>query len=278
MRRRQHHARRRLQPALPAGSQLGLHDARPALRLHCGVRQRTSDLGRGVRRRQQGLGRRLLRRLQDRRARLAMPRARQEVRPAVRRRRADRHREVRRRQRGQRRRLLQHLFDRAGRDLSDAWPAVHQIGVRQRQGRGRRDLRLRTAGDLPRCTGPNGLFNGDGTGCSKTCTKEPICRDATGAQHTRARPAVATATSRPGEDCDDGNLVDGDGCSSTVQGRGRLHLHARSRSRTPRPARNRSDTGECLELPITYRDFKNETLAGGHPDFFFYGATITDRR
>src|ERR1051325_275494 len=30
------------------------------------------------------------------------------------------------------------------------------------------------------CTGPNGLFNGDGSGCSKTCTKEPICRGTNG--------------------------------------------------------------------------------------------------
>src|SRR5436305_649200 len=26
------------------------------------------------------------------------------------------------------------------------------------------------------CPGPNGLFTGDGSGCSKTCTKEPQCR------------------------------------------------------------------------------------------------------
>ena len=30
------------------------------------------------------------------------------------------------------------------------------------------------------CLGPNGLFNGDGTGCSTTCTTEPKCRDAAG--------------------------------------------------------------------------------------------------
>ena len=29
---------------------------------------------------------------------------------------------------------------------------------------------------LATCPGPNGLFTGDGSGCSKTCTKEPQCR------------------------------------------------------------------------------------------------------
>ena len=42
---------------------------------------------------------------------------------------------------------------------------------------------------------------------------------------------------------------------------------------TPRPARS-GNTGECLELPVIYRDFKNESVSGGHPDFFYLGAPI----
>src|SRR5512142_2003851 len=68
------------------------------------------------------------------------------------------------------------------------------------------------------CTGPNGLFNGDGTGCSKTCTKEPICRgtDGNGATHA-CTPTCGNGNIEPGEQCDDGNTVGGDGCSSACQ-------------------------------------------------------------
>jgi len=68
------------------------------------------------------------------------------------------------------------------------------------------------------CTGPNGLFNGDGTGCSKTCTKEPICRgtDGTGATHACAT-SCGNGNLEAGEECDDGNLKDNDGCSSSCK-------------------------------------------------------------
>ena len=72
-------------------------------------------------------------------------------------------------------------------------------GLWQRREGGGRSLRLRhQPDDVPLgCTGPNGLFNGDGTGCSKTCTKEPICRERRGTEARRpARPAAGTATSR----------------------------------------------------------------------------------
>jgi cysteine-rich repeat protein len=68
------------------------------------------------------------------------------------------------------------------------------------------------------CTGPNGLFNGDGTGCSKTCTKEPVCRGTTGSGATHAcATSCGNGNVETGEDCDDGNLVNGDGCSSTCK-------------------------------------------------------------
>ena len=255
--------RRRLQPAVPARGQLELRDARAALRLHRRVRQRPAHLRRGLRRRQQGGRRRLLGRLPDRRDRLAVPRAGEEVRPAVRRRRADRDRAVRRRQRRQRRRLLQHLPARAGGDLSHARHGVHQIGLRQRR-RSRparpatparqerpvlrrrhrllQDLHQRA--DLPRRRRP-----------------QPGVR-----RHLRQRQHRG-----PGEECDDGNLVDGDGCSSTCTGRRRVHLHRDA----PRPdtaglLRPTRRSSAC-ELPIIYRDFKSEHEVGGHPDFFYLG-------
>ncbi len=74
------------------------------------------------------------------------------------------------------------------------------------------------------CTGPNGLFNGDGTGCSKTCTKEPTCRSASGKTQA-CSTSCGNGNIETGEDCDDGNEVDGDGCSSTCKIEDGLHLH-----------------------------------------------------
>ena len=109
----------------------------------------------------------------------------------------------------------------------------------------------------------NGLFLGDGMGCSKTCTKEPLCRDAGGGP-TRACDAICgNGNIDDGEGCDDGNLVDADGCSSTCTLEGGFDC----------PAAEQPDTvdcpdggGECLILPIIYRDFDSD-----HPDFYFLG-------
>ncbi len=98
------------------------------------------------------------------------------------------------------------------------------------------------------CTGPNGLFNGDGTGCSKTCTKEPTCRNASRQDARPARPSCGNGNIEPGEECDDGNAVSGDGCSTTckaeagftcmhVHEAGRRRLHAeREQRQVPRAA------------------------------------------
>jgi cysteine-rich repeat protein len=125
------------------------------------------------------------------------------------------------------------------------------------------------------CTGPNGLFNGDGTGCSKTCTKEPVCRGTTGSGATHAcATSCGNGNKESGEDCDDGNLVDGDGCSATCKLEGGFTCKQAVLPDTE-ACKQSINTGDCLELPVKYRDFKNETLTGGHPDFFYYGATIT---
>jgi fibro-slime domain-containing protein len=125
------------------------------------------------------------------------------------------------------------------------------------------------------CTGPNGLFNGDGTGCSTTCTKEPICRgtNGTGATHACAT-SCGNGNLEAGEQCDDGNLIDGDGCSSTCQIEAGFTCTTETNADT-QTCTQTGDTGQCLELAAKYRDFKNESATGGHPDFFFLGSTWT---
>ena len=125
------------------------------------------------------------------------------------------------------------------------------------------------------CTGPNGLFNGDGTGCSKTCTKEPICRGTTGTGATHACDTVCgNGNLEAGEACDDGNNAAGDGCSPTCTIEAGFMCPTAPQSDAV-PCTQLGDTGNCLELPVKYRDFKNESVSGGHPDFFFLGSTWT---
>ena len=124
------------------------------------------------------------------------------------------------------------------------------------------------------CTGPNGLFNGDGTGCSNTCTTEPVCRGTSGAGSTHACSATCgNGNIEPGENCDDGNQVSGDGCSSSCQVEEGFTCSPVSKPDTV-PCTQPGNTGQCLKLPIKYRDFKSEHESGGHPDFFYYGAKL----
>jgi fibro-slime domain-containing protein len=123
------------------------------------------------------------------------------------------------------------------------------------------------------CTGPNGLFNGDGSGCSKTCTKEPVCRDAAG--KTQACATVCgNGNKEPGEACDDGNTNSGDGCSATCTLEAGFNCTTVPKPDTS-PCTQMGDSGQCLELPVKYRDFKNEAVPGGHPDFFFLDSAWT---
>jgi fibro-slime domain-containing protein len=118
------------------------------------------------------------------------------------------------------------------------------------------------------CKAVNGLFYGDGKGCSKTCTKEPTCQDSTGKTQA-CTSACGDGNLDPGEDCDDGNLLDNDGCSSKCKVEGGF---ACPPSVAQDSSTCKSGTGQCLELPIIYRDFQPENVSpGGHPDFFFLG-------
>jgi fibro-slime domain-containing protein len=124
------------------------------------------------------------------------------------------------------------------------------------------------------CTGPNGLFNGDGSGCSTTCTKEPICRGTAGSGTTHACAATCgNGNLEAGEACDDGNLIKGDGCSPTCQIEDGFTCDTQTVPDT-QPCTQDIDTGQCLRLPVKYRDFKSEKETGGHPDFFYYGAAL----
>ena len=126
------------------------------------------------------------------------------------------------------------------------------------------------------CTGPNGLFNGDGTGCSKTCTKEPICRNSAG--KTQACSAsCGNGSIETGESCDDGNQISGDGCSASCQIEAGFSCLAVVEDGTvggTTDCLQSGNSGKCLQLPIKYRDYKNESVSGGHPDFFYLGATV----
>jgi fibro-slime domain-containing protein len=121
----------------------------------------------------------------------------------------------------------------------------------------------------------NGLFYGDGKGCSKTCTNEPTCRNANGVTGACSH-ACGDGNKDTGEDCDDGNQVNGDGCSSTCKPEtGFICTDQQQSDAAPCPS---ASSLQCLVLPVTYRDFDGHHLASGHPDFFYYGAAVTNGR
>jgi fibro-slime domain-containing protein len=121
------------------------------------------------------------------------------------------------------------------------------------------------------CKGQNGLFFGDATGCSKTCTKEPSCHDSSG--HNQAcSTACGDGNIDPGEDCDDGNTTDGDGCSSSCKVEAGFTCSPQQ-NLDSEDCKLPANTGKkCLEMPIIYRDFQPENVSpGGHPDFYWLG-------
>ncbi|MFL5307000.1 MAG: DUF4215 domain-containing protein [Polyangia bacterium] len=124
------------------------------------------------------------------------------------------------------------------------------------------------------CTGPNGLFNGDGSGCTKTCTKEPTCRDASGAT-TACKIVCGNGNVETGEDCDDGNNKNGDGCSDSCKVEAGFTCKTVPQSDAVDCVQTPNAGQKCLELPVKYRDFKPENAtSNGHPDFFFLGSTF----
>ncbi len=115
----------------------------------------------------------------------------------------------------------------------------------------------------------NGLFSGNPTapGCSLSCTPEPKCRDANGTTHACAS-TCGDGMKMGAEACDDGNLSDDDGCSSAcLKETGFTCSIQTSVDTVPCSSGN----GQCLVIPITFRDFHGLEVKDGtaHPDFFY---------
>jgi len=102
-------------------------------------------------------------------------------------------------------------------------------------------------------------------GCSPTCQNEPRC----GTYDTQGRPTSAVGACksvcgdgmllRGTEQCDDGNALDGDGCSSACTTE--AGYTCLSSYDNPPPS---------LNIPLIVRDFQGHGATGGHPDFGSY--------
>lgn len=114
----------------------------------------------------------------------------------------------------------------------------------------------------------NGLFYGDGLGCSKTCTPEPKCRD--GATTRACDTHCGDGNVDADEQCDDGNQANGDGCSSTCVIEAGFTCTTMEKDDSSPCS---SGSGNCLELPIIYRDFDGQYQPTGHPDMFYYSGS-----
>jgi fibro-slime domain-containing protein len=122
----------------------------------------------------------------------------------------------------------------------------------------------------------NGLFYGDATGCSKTCTQEPNCRPNGTTQACSTFCGDGNIDTPDGEQCDDGNAVAGDGCSDTCQLEGGFMCGDMPAPDTePCPS---NPALQCLVLPVIYRDFAGQQEPNGHPDFFYMGAPASGGR
>ncbi len=117
----------------------------------------------------------------------------------------------------------------------------------------------------------NGLFYGDpaNPGCSKTCTLEPSCR--TGGVTGACQIFCGDGNIDVGEACDDGNAFPGDGCDATCRQEAGFACETIEEPDTEPCS---SGGGECLMLPVIYRDFDGQNVNGGHPDFFYLGASV----
>jgi fibro-slime domain-containing protein len=117
----------------------------------------------------------------------------------------------------------------------------------------------------------NGLFYGDpaNPGCSKTCTLEPSCR--TGGVTGACETFCGDGNIDVGETCDDGNANAGDGCDAACQSEAGFVCDTIAEPDTEPCS---TGAGECLMLPVIYRDFDGQNVTGGHPDFFYLGASV----
>jgi fibro-slime domain-containing protein len=116
-------------------------------------------------------------------------------------------------------------------------------------------------------TDPNGFLTGSETcanigaatggrtpydGCDPDCRLEPDCTAGTCTAFCGDGVLIAGS----GEACDDGNVQNGDGCSSTCQ-------QEAGYTCTPVVIPAPSE----IPVPTIWRDFKGQDVSGGHPDF-----------
>ena len=167
------------------------------------------------------------------------------------------------------------LPGRAGRDLQTPGMPSKCTASSAATGEGRNEAcdSATEQRDVPgRLQGPNGLFLGDGTRLLEDL-RQGAEAAATARRRRRAPRAAATAPSRRARSATTATAT-GDGCDDEVQERGGLHLHAAD---APRRRDLLDGRRQVPQLPVVYRDFKNESVSGGHPDFFYLGAPV-DRR
>jgi fibro-slime domain-containing protein len=118
------------------------------------------------------------------------------------------------------------------------------------------------------CPGPNGIFYGDGKGCTRACSPAPTCLDDAG--NTQACSEICgDGYLSAGEECDDGNQRDGDGCAHDCKVESGFGCKVATVQDTQTC---QAGSGQCLELPVVYRDLQPENATGGHPDFYFLGS------
>ena len=94
-------------------------------------------------------------------------------------------------------------------------------------------------------------------------------------RYARLRRELRKRQRGGGGNCDDGNSADGDGCSRDCKVEPGFTCSPQTRSDVQNCMQAVNAGKQCLELPVLYRDFKNESVTpGGHPDFFYHGATV----
>ncbi|MES1183489.1 MAG: DUF4215 domain-containing protein [Myxococcales bacterium] len=103
------------------------------------------------------------------------------------------------------------------------------------------------------CTGGGLCKTVAGDGCGPTCQPEPtVTVGPVPVVNVFCGDGLKTGT----EVCDDGNTTDGDGCESDCKS-----------VTTGWTCSGKVTTPTSLQMQVTYRDFKQRSSTGGHPDF-----------
>ncbi len=112
----------------------------------------------------------------------------------------------------------------------------------------------------------NGVYYGDGSGCTTFCTREPDCR--AGGVDGCVSDCGDGMRVDP-EECDDGNTAENDGCSSSCVIEPGFTCMTETFTDTLPCSHDKAK--ECLQLPVIYRDFIAAGFPGGHDDMLING-------